>query len=85
MITYEADKTLAPHQNLANAIVAQACDDYRKALRGKGCDGYDAAHSITAIRKFFRSEFYKLLTKVDGEHLIEKLDEEYRLEKGGAK
>lgn len=83
MITYEADKLLDPHQNLANAIVAQACDDYRKALRGKKIDGHSPRYTINDLRKFFHSEYFRLLTKVEGKYLIERLEAEYEAEKGG--
>ena len=84
MITYDADKFLDPHQNLANAIVAQACDDYRKALRGKRIDGRSSRYALSELRKFFHSEYFRLLTKVDSKYLIERLEAEYKAEKGGA-
>ena len=82
MITYEADKTLSPYQNLATAIVAQACDDYRKLLRGKSIYANGVRCSIRGLKKFFRSEYFSTLTKVSGEYLLEKLDAEYEAEKG---
>lgn len=56
---------LEQYQNLANAIVIQACDDYKA---GRISD--------TVFRKFCRSEYFKILTKVNPEFLIEKMEEE---------
>ncbi|MHB1154881.1 MAG: hypothetical protein ACYCWE_17565 [Eubacteriales bacterium] len=67
-----------PYENLANAIILQAVDDYRKAL---GILRYnpkdlDAGISKDEIERFFRSGWYCLLTKVDPEMLISKLRKE---------
>ena len=60
-----------PYENLANAIVLQAVKDYRDALkRLKKKPGNQTAE------RFFRSGWYKALTSVDGEYLIQKLREE---------
>ena len=67
-----------PYENLANAIVLQAVKDYRDALkRLKKKPGNQAAMSdaMECVR-FFRSGWYKTLTSVDGEYLIQKLREE---------
>lgn len=63
-----------PYQNLANGIVMQAAKDYIKALR----EGYRMRDQARTIEKFFRSAWYKELTKVDPEWLIRKLQEEAR-------
>lgn len=57
-------------QELANAIVLQACEDYRSALRRKK---YAA---MCDIEDFFRSDWFRMLTTVDGEYLIDKLRKE---------
>lgn len=54
-----------PYQNLANAIIATAVDDYRFALREED----DAA--IHALENFFHSEWCHYLTNVDPERLID--------------
>jgi hypothetical protein len=70
------------YQDLANAIVLEAVEDYRNALNGIGF-GYHSPEKIKAdLEKFFRSFYFKLLTKVDGEYLIERLNKEHN-EKGG--
>lgn len=60
-----------PYQNLANAIIAVAADDYRTALK----DNNEWLRS--SIERFFDSEWYKVLTNIDGKYLIERLQKEY--------
>ena len=69
---------LDPYQELANAIVVMAAKDYRHALRiqYRNPDSQTARIKIDEIERFFRSEWYRLLTDVDGEMLIKKLREE---------
>ena len=58
------------YQALANAIVIQAAEDYRKAIRGfKIADMY-------AIRRFFHSKWYQTLTNVDGDFIINGIERE---------
>lgn len=55
-----------PYEALANAIIAQAARDYRiSAPRGK-----------VAIRRFFRSAYFTVLTSLDPEYLIARLEAE---------
>lgn len=72
-------------QNLANAIIVQAAEDYRNALRGKGY-GYKPSPDkiIREIEYFFRSDWFHTLTKVDGEYLLERLKKEVASEGGQA-
>ena len=71
------DKTPDSITELANAIVAQACDDYRMALRG---DCYSPSRMLRDVKKFFKSAWYKQLTKLDPDVLLKELDKEW--EKG---
>ena len=75
-----ASRNLAenPYEKLANAIVLQAVSDYRRALRKvkKNPNNREAIDGALQIEMFFRSEWYQVLTSVDGEYLIEKLREE---------
>ncbi len=66
------------YQNLANAIVLLAVNDYRKAQHTLSLYPKDRSvkFQIKQIEQFFRSEFYKLLTGVDGEMLISILNKE---------
>ena len=56
---------LEQYQNLANAIVIRACDDYKIGRM-----------SDDEFRSFCRSGYFKILTKVNPEFLIEKMAEE---------
>lgn len=71
---------ISPYEELANAIVLQAVTDYRNALRGKGKSKALDKKRIKECEKFFRSEWYSILTKYDGERLIKRLQEEYHNE-----
>ena len=77
-----ANKNLAenPYERLANAIVLQAVADYRAALKKvkHNPGNQDAIHEALQLEKFFRSQWYEMLTKVDGEYLIRRLQEEIR-------
>ena len=61
------DEGQDPYQKLANAIVAVAADDYRSALKSKD------QHLQESLENFFRSNWYRELTKVDGEFLLDAL------------
>ncbi|HRV33042.1 MAG TPA: hypothetical protein P5281_01745 [Anaerovoracaceae bacterium] len=67
-----------PYENLANAIVLQAVKDYRDALKRLKKKPQNKAAMADAMEceRFFRSPWYRELTSVDGEYLIEKLREE---------
>lgn len=63
---------------LANAIVKQAADDYRNARKAllRKPDACQPKEHIRDVKKFFRSGWYQLLTSVDGEYLLRRLEEE---------
>lgn len=67
-----------PYHALANAIIVQAVDDYREALRirKRNPNSQRAKAAIDEIEHFFRSEWFTFLTSVNGEMLIRKLREE---------
>lgn len=60
------------YKELANAIILQASKDYRKALK------YDERGRKREIEKFFRSEWFAILTNISGEMLIQKLRAEVK-------
>ena len=64
-----------PYEELANAIVMSAVKDYRKALKSLRINSRNKAAMSEAMEceEFFRSDWYKTLTSVDGELLISKL------------
>lgn len=60
-----------PYQNLANAIVCVAADDYRTALEKND------QPLLSSLRHFFRSAWCGILTSVDTERLMCALDAEH--------
>lgn len=66
-----------PYENLANAVIAQAAEDYRRLLKRakKNPANREALDEALQIERFFRSGWYQRLTNVDGEFLICKLQE----------
>ncbi len=65
--------------DLANAIVVQAANDYRNALDGfVSFSKRPPEYHIKKIEKFFRSRYFRMLTKIDGEYLIERLRNEHK-------
>ncbi len=75
----KAEETkMDPWQSLANAIVISAAKDYRTALRRlrRNPKNKTALSEIADLERFFRSDWYAMLTNVPGEALIRKLKEE---------
>ena len=66
-----------PYEELANAIIIQAAKDYRAALRGHRVVGKTPYGTIKDCEKFFKSEWFKILSKADGCLLMSKLRKEY--------
>ena len=66
-------------ENLTNAIILQAVKDYRKAQKGLSLNGKSSTAVIADCERFFRSDWYRQLTKVDGEYLITAIRKEYGL------
>ena len=56
-----------PYENLAQAIILQAVKDYRL---------HDDEKELASIERFFRSDWFGVLTSVDPELLIAKLRKE---------
>ena len=54
-----------PYEALANAIIIQAAKDYREGGR----------YVQRELRKFFRSSYFGILTTLDPEYLIQRLEE----------
>ena len=67
-----------PYTGLANAIILQAVKDYRDAMKklSRGRVNKDAEIKKQEILNFFRSDWFGVLTEIDPEMLIRKLDEE---------
>mgnify|MGYP000866981815 FL=1 len=73
----ELDKRKA-YENLSNAIIEQAANDFREAKRRlqKNARDAEAEKTYRETKRFFRSEWFSQLTTLDGELLLEKLEEE---------
>ena len=70
---------MTPYENLANAIIIQACKDYRKAYkrylrRFRSTDKPD--DELVELENFFRSDWYNTLTSVDGEYIMARIRKE---------
>ena len=68
------------YENLANAIIQLAADDYKKAVikLKKSPHNSIARGTIESTLKFFRSDWYRQLTNLDSETLIRMLNEEVK-------
>lgn len=68
-----------PYEELANAIIIQACEDYKRAyscyLRSNG-KAKKTEKQLAELEEFFLSDWYKKLTELDGEELMKRLKEE---------
>ena len=66
------------YEALANEIVLSACEDYRKGRRALKRDLGDraAVRLMLEALRFLRSDWYKALTRVEGETIIKILQEE---------
>lgn len=58
----------AGYEALANAIIVQACKDYRKAIR------HFDIYTMGQLRYFFHSQWFQLLTSIDGDRLIKDIE-----------
>jgi hypothetical protein len=69
---------MGPFEELANAIILQAAKDYRKALKQISQSPNDiiALSKKQDIERFFRSRWFEVLTSIDPEMLIRKLNAE---------
>ena len=67
---------------LANAIVAQAAKDYKDTLLllYKNPNDKKAQAERRKLEKFFRSSWFDILTQLDGEVLLQKLQQTVREE-----
>lgn len=66
------------YENLANAIILQAVRDYRVDLKALKANprNRDALDDRKGIERFFRSQWFTVLTSIDGGMLIRSLREE---------
>ena len=69
-----------PYEALGNAIILQAVKDYRMALRKikKNPRNREAIDEALLIERFFRGPLFGVITDLDPEFLIDKLQAEIR-------
>ena len=67
-----------PYESLANSVILQAVKDYRGARKELKYHpkNKDAKLMIEDCESFFRSDWFAVLTSLDGEMLLKKLKEE---------
>ena len=72
-----------PYEALGNAIILQAVKDYRTALKKVKRNPHNrmALDEALSIEKFFRGPLFSVITSVDPEYLIGKLQDEIRQSK----
>ena len=65
-----------PYEELANAIIVQAVEDYTNAKRKlkKDPDNYNAHNMLTDCKIFFNSNYIHILTDLDIKLVLSKLD-----------
>jgi hypothetical protein len=61
------------YENLANAIVLQAVEDYKKILHSPQPESNNKKQRL---EQFFFSDWFKMLTDIDPETLIKRLNNE---------
>ena len=77
---------MKPYNDLANAIIIRAIDDYKMCLdrlkyllREPSFNGkriVETKREIDKIEEFFRSEWYDMMTGISGEDVIKKVRKE---------
>ena len=67
-----------PYKDLANAIILQAVEDYRKWAKeySDSRDDRKLRKNLVELKEFFRSEWFSILTNLDGEQLLARLKSE---------
>lgn len=65
------------YENLANAIIKLAADDYKAALirLKRNPESESAKRDVEREERFFYSEWYEVLTDLDPSYLIRKMKE----------
>lgn len=68
-------------ERLANAVILLAVNDYRKLrdiylYKGGTREGLRTEPKLKALRRFFLSSYFAVMTKLSGEALLDRLDRE---------
>lgn len=66
-------------ENLANAIIIQAANDYLESKKDLYQYGYafEVESRLIDTTKFFKSQWYDVLCSIDGTRLMRMLDKEF--------
>lgn len=77
--TMQREKVADQWDNLANAIILKAAQDYHraKAQVAKNPKNITAQRTLDDCKRFFLSEWYTTLTRINGRWMLNKLDELY--------
>lgn len=59
------------YELLANAIILRAVDDYRYCL------AFNKQKEAESLERFFTGQWFHLLTKTDGNYIIQEIRKEY--------
>lgn len=73
-------ENIEAYEKLASAVIVTASKDYRKALKklSRNPGNCDALVKKKSIERFFRSGWFGVLTSIDPEMLIDRLQKEVR-------
>lgn len=76
MSRYQKKSSGDPWRDLADAVILQACSDLRSQLRKKK-KGHEDPLELAELEDFFRSHWFSELTKLDGNEILQEIEEEY--------
>lgn len=70
-----------PYERLGNAVIIQAAKDYRRALKKlkRNPENGEAKQTKSEIERFFCSDWFRELTSADGEMIMKKIREEFKI------
>ena len=76
MKTHRKDENIHAYRALADAIVIQACEDYRSGYRSisLGHGKTEAEAMISDALSFFRSDWYKMIADINLDYLVARLN-----------
>lgn len=66
---------MTPYEELVNAVILKAVEDYRRALRklDRSEDDINALFSVREVERFFQSKWFTSLCDLDGKTIIDRL------------
>ena len=71
------ENTSDPYENLANAVVIKAAKDHRRAVSAlrRNNNSERAKYMLNETERFFLSDWFTVLTDLDGDVLMTKIRE----------